>query len=118
MNDFKTVILNILETIGFSDNKETFIAEFLKNIHLQSLLDLVETLTTDKQEELRNQLSVISDDQEKVSETLKKYFSEDQMQQSLKNAARDAISKYIQSISHTLSDSQRESLAQILEIRF
>lgn len=116
MNDYKTTILNILEAIDFSDDKKTFVAEFLRNIHLQSLLDLIEMLPNDKREKIKSQLSTNPDNQEIVSETLRTYFSEDQLRQSLQNSAKDAIPKYIQSINQTLSASQRDRLIQVLEM--
>lgn len=105
MDDYKIILLKILEAIDFNQDKETFVAEFLKNIHLQSLIDLIKTLPSDKQEEIRSQLSAKPDDPKRISEILGNYFSQDQMQESLKNASKEAISNYIQYISETLSAS-------------
>lgn len=115
MKEYKAFFLKILEAIDFSENKEAFATEFLETIYLQSLLDLIKTLSNDKQEEIKSQFSIKPDNQEKVSKMLKIYFTEDQMQQSLKNAAKDTFLKYIQAIDHTLSNTQKENLTQILK---
>jgi len=115
MDDYKNILNKILEVINYSEDKNVFVSEFIKNVQLQSLIDLLKTLPADKQEEIKNQLSANPDNQEKISEILKNFFSQDQMQESLKNASKEAISKYIQSISSTLSASQKTNLTRVLE---
>ncbi len=70
MNNSKYTLLAILEAIKYEGDKEAFAAEFLRNVHLQSLLDLVATLPSDKQAEIKNQLSANSNDPEKLSKAL------------------------------------------------
>jgi len=113
--DFKNILIKILETINYSEDKDEFVAEFLKNIQLESLLDLINTLPSNKQEDIKNQLSKSSDNQKKVAEILEIYFLQDQIQQSLENVSKNAVIKYIQTISQTLSDSQRANLIEVLE---
>jgi hypothetical protein len=60
-------------------------------------------------------LSVVSDDLQDVSELLKSYFSEKQIQQVLQTATKDAVLNYITTINDTLSGVQRENLFSTLE---
>jgi hypothetical protein len=115
MNDYKSILLDMLGAINYTEDKEKFIAKFTNNIQLQSLKNLVQALSATKLKEIKNKLSSASNDQQKVSEILKSYFTEEQMQQALKNAAKDAVSNYITAINNTLSDTQRESLIYVLE---
>jgi hypothetical protein len=41
MMDFKTILLDILTIIGYSEDKEAFIEKFSKYIKLKSLHDLI-----------------------------------------------------------------------------
>jgi hypothetical protein len=115
MMDLKTILLDILTAIGYNEDKEVFIEKFIKNIELQSFMDLMQGLPQNKQEELEGQLATVSNDPKKILQTSKGYFSEEQLQQTLQNVTKDAVSNYITAISDTLSDGQRENLTQILK---
>jgi hypothetical protein len=115
MMDFKAILLDILTAIGYSEDKEAFIEKFIKNVEFQSLMGLMQQLPQNKQEEIENQLLTILNDPQKVSETLKGVFSEEQIQQSLENATKDAVLNYITTVNDTLSVAQRENLTQTLE---
>jgi hypothetical protein len=115
MNDFKTILLEILTIINYTDDKEAFIAEFIKNLQVQSVQDLIQALPADKLEAIKTQLSAVSNDPQKASEVMKSYFSEEQLRESVKNVARSAVSDYLTAIDNTLSDALRENLTKALE---
>jgi hypothetical protein len=58
---------------------------------------------------------VASNNPEKASEALKSYFSQEQMRESLANAAKNAVLEYLSAIDSFLSSVQRESLHKIIE---
>lgn len=115
MNNHRDILLKILETIGYQDDKEAFVSEFEKNIQLQTIADLIKSLPLDSQVVIRQKLGDTSNNQEKVSAILKDQFPEPQFQIALENAAQDSITKYIQSIQKTLSESQKNDLIKVLK---
>ena len=107
------LLLKILTTIGYSNNKEEFISEFIININLQSLLDLISTLPTNEQEEIKKNLARSANYVDKTTRTLNSYFSKIQIENALEAASKNAIKKYIECINHALSTHQRQQLAKI-----
>mgnify|MGYP001582613593 CR=1 FL=1 len=115
LNTPNDILLKILDVIDYGDNKHAFIDEFIKNVQLQSLLDLISTLPTDKQEEIKTKLSTNVNDADKVASTLGAYFTQSQMQDALEVASKNAITKYIETINGTLSVSQKQELANAFQ---
>jgi len=109
------LLLKILKVIDYNEDKEAFISEFIKNVRLQSLLDLISTLPTDKQEEIKAKLTSNANDAVKVTSTISAYFTQSQMQDALETASKDAITKYVETINHTLSVSQKQELANTFQ---
>lgn len=114
-NDYKVTLSKILEAIEYSENKNAFIEEFVKNINIQALLNLITTISSDKQEQLKSQLLQNKDNKEKVAEIFKEHFPEEKIEESVKNVAKETMTKYIEVISDTLTDIQKQNLIQIAE---
>ena len=110
MNDPKAILLKILEIIGYSEDKEKFATEFLQNVSMQSLLDLINSLPQDKQEELKQKNSTLQNDQKATGDMIKTYFTEQQIEDALQNASKNAVTEYIKAIDTTLSETQRNNL--------
>lgn len=111
MNDAKAVLLKILDIIGYSDDKEKFVAEFLQNVNLQALSDLFNTLPQDKKDQLQLKITSIGNNAAQMQEELKNYFTADQLSQAIENSAKNAVTEYIKTIEPTLSDLQKQNLA-------
>lgn len=110
INNHKEILLKLLEVIGYKDDKDAFVSEFERNIHLQSIADLVRSLPLERQEEVKQKLNQDPDSPEKGAAILKSYFSEPQILDALESAAKNSLTKYIQAIRLTLTDLQRENL--------
>ncbi len=67
-NDFKSVLLRILESIDYTNDKEAFSNQFLGFINAQSINDLITSLSTDQQESIKNELTVNQNNPEKMGE--------------------------------------------------
>lgn len=78
-------------------------------------LGLISTLPADKQEEIKTKLSTNANDADRVASVVNTYFSRSQMQSALENTAKNAITKYIETINHTLSTAQRQQLASTFQ---
>lgn len=115
MNNHRDILLKILDTIEYQDDRELFVSEFEKNIQLQAIADLINSLPVESQETIKQKLSNPSNSPETVSTILKRQFSETQILMALENVARDSFTKYIQTINNTLSEVQRNNLIKVLK---
>lgn len=107
MNNDRDTVLRILEAIDYSDDKEAFVDEFLKNVQQQAFINLVQALPQDKQEEIKNEFATEN------PEIVKKYFTEEQIQQSLEDTSKNAVMEWLQTINPTLADAQRQKLVDL-----
>lgn len=114
MNQNNQVIQRILDIIGYSDNKQVFEDKFIKACQQQALLDLVNSLPTDKQASLKQQLGPENDPQ-KIGEILKQYVSADDYDKTLRLASQTALDNYLQTVTPTLSDTQSAELQSYLK---
>lgn len=115
MEKYKAIILEILNIVSFSEDKEVFANKFVETVNLQSLNELVKTLPEDKKSSLKEQIEKNLNDAQKISELLKSYFSEEQAVKAIQNSSRDMLIEYIESIKNTLSEEQRKKLIQAFE---
>ena len=110
MNDAKTILLKILDIISYSEDREKFTAEFFQTVSLQALLDLFNTLPQDKKDQFQQKIQGIENDAVQMQEELKKYFTQNQIEQTIETSARNAVTEYIKTIEPTLSDPQKQNL--------
>jgi DNA replication protein DnaD len=115
MNNARDIILRILEAIDYSDNREAHADEILQNINLLSLVNLIQSLPSEKQTVIKQQLSENQDTPEKIAALLKEHFSQQELNTVLESTAKDLVFQYIQTIMPTLSASQKEKLQHVME---
>lgn len=110
MNDPKTILLRILDIIGYSEDKEKYATEFLQNVSLQTFLDLYNTLPQDKKDQIQQQIISAGNNPQAVRDLLKNYFTESQIEDVIQNASKNAVTEYMKAIDPTLSETQRTSI--------
>lgn len=110
----KNFIIEILQAVRYEDDKEAFANEFLLNIYQQSLSDLINSLPENRQSEISTRLSGSLDSQNEMLKNLELYFDKFQIEEIFKKNSTKAVGDYVESITPTLSQSQREHLAEIL----
>lgn len=110
MNDVRTMLLKILDLIDYSEDKEKFSAEFLRNVNLQALLDLFNTLPQDKKDQIQQQITSIGNNPLAIQETLRAHFADSQLQEAIKNSTKNAVTEYMKAINPTLSETQRTNI--------
>lgn len=115
MKDYKVILLEILDAIGYSDDKEAFITEFIKNIQLLSIQYLIKAMPSQSQKEINGKLFVAGNDYEKISVILQSFFSPEQIHDSIKNTAKDCVMEFISAVHDSLTDAQRNKLITVLE---
>ena len=102
MNDPKVILIRILNTIGYSEDKEKFATEFLQNVSAQVFLDLFNTLPQDKKDQLQQKIQSLGNNAGKMQEELKAYFTDSQLEQAIENSAKNAVMEYMKTIDPTL----------------
>lgn len=110
MNDPKTILLRILDIIGYSEDKEKFATEFLQNVSLQTLLDLFNALPQDKKDQIQQQITSAGNNSQTVRGILKSYFEESQIENAIQNASKNAVIEYMKAIDSTLSQTQKTNI--------
>lgn len=115
MKDYRATLFDILNAIDYQRDKLAFVKEFTENIQLQSLHDLLLTLPQDQLVNVKRQLSANSDDASDSSGIIRSYFSESQINSSIENASREAMSSYFEAIRNTLTPQQEKNLLSVIE---
>ena len=109
----KEILEEILNIIQFKDDKEKFMDQFFKNIKLQALLDLANTLPQDKKNGFKSQIASKSDE-EKAS-ALVSLFPKDHIDKAVEKSTKEIFSAYISEIESTLSSQQRDEITKYLK---
>lgn len=113
----KDIFLQVLNIIGYSDNKEEFASKFFQLCEQQTIINLIKSLPQDKQTALQAELSKQTNPQLN-NLLLKKYFSNEQVASSLEQATKQTFENYLQTIIPTLSGEQKVKLQSYLKSSF
>ncbi len=108
----KRIILDVLEIIGYTDDRDKFANDFLGLILQNSINNLSEKLPQDKIDQLRQRLSLSKP--EKLETLLNDYFSSEELNDSVKKVSESMFREYLEEVSPSLNDSQREDLQRYL----
>lgn len=108
----KEIILQVLEIIGYTDDREKFANDFLGLILQNSINNLSENLPQDKIDQLRQRLSLSKP--EKLETLLKDYFSGEELNDSVKKVSENMFKEYLEEVGPTLNESQKENLQKYL----
>jgi hypothetical protein len=111
--DPKEILLNVLTIIDYKDDKETFANQFLQLCMQRALVDIVEALPQDQQKTIQEEVTPDKKPEE-VQQILQRYFSQEQYLQQLQLSTQALFQDYIQTITPTLSDDQKQKLQQYL----
>lgn len=111
---YNDLVLAILDITEYKDDKEAFAADFNRIINSQALVALMQTLPVEKQAEADKKIAS-ADSAEAFTKAVNEYFTTEQVEAALDNAAAQAISQWIASIAPTLKEEQREKLVKLSE---
>lgn len=103
------VLSQILDIIDFSDNKEEFINKFVDLSRQQALLNLLDSVPTNKQVQLKQELST-KKSLDEVAKEFQNIFTPQQYQEELTHTTNNLLNKYLISIMSSLSVNQRKEL--------
>lgn len=108
----KQIILQVLEIIGYEDDKEKYANDFLSLCLQKALVSLSQELSQEKQDELTQRLSLTKpEDMEKL---LLEFFSQEKYEEVVKTASQSLFEEYLQTIIPTLNEEQKNKLEQYL----
>lgn len=111
--DPKNVILEILNIIGYSNDKNAFAEKFINNCLLQSLSNLIARLAKEKQDSIKRSLAENHTANE-LAQILKKNFTAKEYSDALKTATENAFKKYLETVKPTLNQFQQKNLQVFL----
>jgi hypothetical protein len=114
MNDPKTILLKILEIIGYQGNSDEFADQLMAAIDAQLVLDLFNRLPEDSQKQLQSSLSSDPQNLNPLGESIKSHFSSSDIQTALQDISQKTITDYLQAVIPTLSPVQQNQLSQYL----
>ena len=109
----KDILLQILDAIDFAEDKDAFIKQFMFLVYGNAINEMIHSYPKEKQKEIESRLEEIRDHPEKLSKTLKEYFSEEYINNTLQDISENLIFEYLQTISPSLSEKQRERLSAL-----
>ena len=105
----KDIIIQILDLVGYGENKEGFADELLSLCQQQALVDLIKKLPVEKQAFLEKSASSQLNPQQ-LDQIIKENFSEGEILEAFKKATQNTIQAYLLTISPHLSDLQKNNL--------
>ncbi|MBI4098218.1 MAG: hypothetical protein HY426_04235 [Candidatus Levybacteria bacterium] len=108
----KQIILQVLEIIGYSDDKEKYADDFLALCFQKAFVNLTQKLPQDKQDQLTQRMSLVSAD--KTEALLLEYFPKEEFENAIKEASRSTFEEYLKTIIPTLNEEQRSKLEAYL----
>lgn len=109
----KTILLKILDTIEYRDDKELFCQKFFNLVAQETLGALVYSLPPDKKETVEDQL-LEEKDPVKVQQIFHSTFTQIQIDQMLEMITQNAFRDYIKSIILVLNETQKKSVDELI----
>ena len=111
-NDPKKIISELLEIIGYTDDKESYVNSFIEICYQKALLDLIVKLSEEKQQQLNQRLSLTPVDEKR--KLYEEYFPKEEIDEAIENAGKETFEEFIKSVEPTLNDDQRNKLGDYL----
>ena len=111
---YETFLIQLLEAIEYAEDQEKFVDEFIKNVRLKSLLNLMETLPEEQQTVMQETLTQATKPED-VEQLLTTSFTNEQRKEAFNQAAQAEIQLFLQSLQPTLTDTQRQKLLELFQ---
>ena len=111
--DPKDILVEVLNIIGYEDDKEVYVDDFIQNCEKQALLDALDALPKEKQETLRQKMAM-TPDQEQQKVLIKEFITPSEYTETLKKVAQNAFVELMNELMPTLSHKQMTKLQEYL----
>lgn len=111
--NLKQSIFQILDIIGYENDRDKFANDFLALCLQQAIVNLSLSLSEEKQLDLKNKLSLLTQ-QEDVEHILLDFFSREEYEKEVKDTTQNMFQDYLKTIVLTLNEKQRNNLKDYL----
>lgn len=108
----KKVIVDVLDIIGYQDDKEKFAQDFIATSTHQAMLNLIEELPVNEREVLTGD----KNEPENVKKLFEDNFSEEQRVEALKKTIAENFNNYLETIIPTLDTQKNDRLRAYFQI--
>lgn len=108
----KGILWEVLEIIGYQDDKDAFADEFIQNCEKQAFIDVIATFTPQRQEEIKQKLNAAID-AEQIG--VRAYISPEAYHHALQQASKNALTGLIETVLPSLSHEQAIKLQTYLQ---
>lgn len=116
MDKFKKGITEILNIIGYSEDKETFINNFVEISLNMVLNNLILTISEEKQIEFRQRISLV--DQGNQIKIFNEYFTQEKVEVEIQKVFSANLADYLKEILPLLSVEQKDEVGEYLKLNF
>lgn len=109
----KEILIEVLNIIGYSEDKNIFVDKFIELCVQQALTKLIIDLTEEQQKSLKEELQNKTDFQEIVI-IIQKYINPQKTEEILKQTSSNLFEDYLKTIMPELNKEQSEKLTKYL----
>lgn len=109
----KQIIIDILDIIGYENDKDKYAENFLSVCFGQAISNLTSTLSPEKQTEFKEKIVALKSEPE-LYNTLIEYFPKQEYEKAIQDASKATLGDYISSITPMLTLEQNNKLEQYL----
>lgn len=114
MDKAKKIVLQILDIIGYLDNKSIFSERFVNLCVSRALAELIEDLPLNEKTQLLSKMKLKNDLKDRATYA-KNYFSQQQIDLKFTQVTRKLITEYFQYIKKDLSNIQIQKIENYLK---
>ncbi len=107
-------MISVLNLLGFRENKEAYADEFIQICEKQALVDLLNTLSKERKEEIKQKM-VGAESVQRTQAVLSEYVSSEQYTEALEKAAGAIFVQFVQAVVPTLSQQQVNKLQAYMQ---
>ena len=111
----QAILHHILEIVEFKDDKDQTANEFILLCQQQTLSQLIDALPYETKQTLKLIMEETKNNPDHVKSVLKDYISPEQYNEELERVTKKAFDQFIQNLSPTLSNEQKDKLGHYLQ---
>ena len=108
-HSFGNILLNILEIIRYTNDKEKFILEFENLNQEEAILNILERLPDEIQEKIRANDNI---------DEIKQYINQEEFIVELRKVSGEALGNFIEDIAPTLTLDQSERILKLISPKY
>ncbi|MFA6005909.1 MAG: hypothetical protein WC775_05505 [Patescibacteria group bacterium] len=109
--DAKQILLQILEIIGYGENREAFAADFMNLCAQEAMADMIDKLTDEQIEAIQQKLAG-SQSVEDTRAALAEFYTGDDYMKALAASCNKSLTEFITTVLPTLSPEQGKKLSE------